>query len=168
MNQPAAPALRDIHLPPEPAWWPPAPGWWLLAVAVLLLAFVLGRWLLQRLRARRWRRQVEAELDAIAARHAGPDDGVALAAGVSQLLRRASRVLDPRAVALRGEGWLAFLDDQLPQADAAAAPFRSGAGRVLADLPYQPAAASRTVDGPALVALARCWLRSALGKRSHA
>ena len=168
MSEPAGPALRDIHLPPEPSWWPPAPGWWLLAIAALLLAFVLGRWLLQRLRARHWRRQVEAELDAIAARHAGAGDGVALATGVSQLLRRASRVLDPHAVALRGEDWLSFLDRQLPEAEAAAAPFRSGAGRVLADLPYRPARASEVVDGPALVALARRWLRSALGKRSHA
>jgi hypothetical protein len=168
VSEAAAPALRDIHLPPEPAWWPPAPGWWLLAVVVLLLAFVLGRWLLQRLRARRWRSQVEAELDAIAARHAGPGAGVALAAGISQLLRRASRVLDPRAVALRGDDWLAFLDHQLPETEAAAAPFRSGAGRVLADVPYRPAGASDAVDGPALVALARRWLRAALGKRDHA
>src|SRR5690606_27121013 len=34
MNPAAAPDLRDIHLPPAPAWWPPAPGWWLLAILV--------------------------------------------------------------------------------------------------------------------------------------
>ncbi|WP_152413228.1 DUF4381 family protein, partial [Xanthomonas graminis] len=37
--------LRDVHLPPAPAWWPPAPGWLLLGAAVLLaLGIAFGLW----------------------------------------------------------------------------------------------------------------------------
>jgi len=29
--------LRDVHLPPDPAWWPPALGWWIVVLATIAL-----------------------------------------------------------------------------------------------------------------------------------
>jgi hypothetical protein len=159
------PQLRDIHLPPEPSWWPPAPGWWLLAIVALALAILASRWLLRIARERLWRRRVHAELDRIAATHAAHADPVRLAAQVSQLLRRASRVVEPSAVAFGDDAWLAFLDGQLPQARRAAAPFRSGAGRALVDAPYRRAGDAAAFDAQALLDLARAWLHAALPRR---
>jgi hypothetical protein len=157
------PDLRDIHLPPDPSWWPPAPGWWILAL-VLLAAIGFGAWMLVReWRERQWRRRVAAELERIAATHAAQP--VQLATEVSQLLRRASLLIEPGAAALEGDAWLAFLDRQI---DGGAATkqkvrFQSDAGRALLDAPYRraddPAA---NVDANALLDLARGWLKRAL------
>lgn len=171
MNAPAGPDLRDIHLPPPPSWWPPAPGWWLLAL-VLLAVIAAGIWmLLRQWRDRRWRRRVAAELDRIAAMHAAQPDNVRLATDVSQLLRRATRLLEPGAAALQGEAWLAFLDRQFDATSASGEPrFRTDAGRALIDAPYRRAgdAAMSPVDAPALLGLARDWLKRALPRRqSH-
>lgn len=153
--------LRDIHLPPAPSWWPPAPGWWLLAALALACLAFAGYRLRRHLAARRWRRRVRAELDRIAAAHRTGTDPAALAAAVSQLLRRVTRLLDPGAVAARDEEWLAFLDRRLG-ADAKA--FRNGVGRALVDAPYRRAddAVLREVDAGGLIALARDWLDAAL------
>lgn len=167
MNPAAGPELRDIHLPPAPSWWPPAPGWWLLALIVCALAFLLVRWALRRARERRWRRQVQAELERIARTHAAQPDPVRLASEVSQLLRRASRLIEPQAVALRDEAWLGFLDQRLPPERAAQAPFQRGAGRALVDAPYRRAddPAIAALDARALLDLARDWLAHALPRR---
>ena len=157
------PDLRDIHLPPDPSWWPPAPGWWILAI-VLLAAISFGAWMLVReWRERQWRRRVAAELDRIAATHGAQP--VQLAAEVSQLLRRASLLIEPNAAALEGDAWLAFLDRQIDGGTATKADvrFQSDAGRALIDAPYRrvddPAA---NVDTGALIGLARSWLKRAL------
>ena len=159
MNPASVPELRDIHLPPPPGWWPPAPGWWLLALlALLALAYGL-RWLWRRERRRRWRRRVRAELEKIAAMHARGADPLCLATDLSHLLRRASLLLDPRAAALRGEDWLAFLDAHLP---AGSTTFR-GEGKALVDAPFRrPGDAESAVDAATLLALARRWFAHAL------
>ena len=166
-NSAPGPALRDIHLPPPPAWWPPAPGWWLLAALACVLLFFAARWLLRRRRERRWCRHIHAELERIAAMHTAPADAVQCATQVSQLLRRVSRLIEPAAVVLRDEAWLGFLDAQLPTMHAAAAPFRSGAGRVLIDAPYRRVTdpANAAFDTYALLDLARTWLDAALPRR---
>ncbi|HNR91190.1 MAG TPA: DUF4381 domain-containing protein [Dokdonella sp.] len=144
------PVLRDIHLPADPSWWPPAPGWWLLA-AIGLAVIAFGIWrIVHATRRRRWRNAVIGELDAIARRHAEGGDAARLAAELSILLRRAARLVDARATTLQGDDWLAFLDAQL-DTDA----FTRGAGHVLADAPWQRAAA---FDTDAVLALVRRWL----------
>jgi hypothetical protein len=171
MSAPVGPELRDIHLPPAPAWWPPAPGWWLLATLVLVALFFGVRWLWRRRQQQRWYRRVQIELERVVATHAARPDPTALASAISQLLRRASLLVDPRAAAFRGDTWLDFLDANLPAADAANAPFRSGAGRVLVDAPYRRTndPTAPPMDAPALIALARGWLAHALrGRASHA
>jgi hypothetical protein len=158
------PELRDIHLPPEPSWWPPAPGWWLLALIALALIVVAARWLLRRRRERQWRQRIHAELDRIATTQAAQPDPIRLAADVSQLLRRASLLIEPQAAALRDEAWLKFLDERLADGNAA---FQKGAGRLLVDAPYRRAAdpAVQALDAHALLDLARAWLRAALPRR---
>ena len=162
----AGPELRDIHLPPDPSWWPPAPGWWLLAVLVVALLWYGARWLQRRARARRWRKRVHAELERIAHAHVGGSDNALLAADLSQLLRRTARLIEPDAVALRDEAWLAFLDAQLPSARAAASPFSSGIGRVLIDAPYRSATdpVLQRLDARALLDLVRDWLAAVLAR----
>jgi len=173
MSAPATPGpqLRDIHLPPDPSWWPPAPGWWLLAALLIGLIVLAARWLLRRRRERQWHRRIEAELDRIAATHAAQADSIRLAADVSQLLRRASILIEPNAAALRDEAWLKFLDEQLPAGSAAAerTSFQSDAGRLLIDAPYRRATdpAAQALDARALVELARTWLGVALPRRGR-
>lgn len=152
------PVLRDIHLPPEPGWWPPAPGWWLLAALVLVVVAILVVRGLRSVRARRWRRRIRAEVEHIAARHAAQPDAARLAAELSGVMRRASLLLDPRAAALRGEEWLAFLD-----ARAGADTFRSGPGRALIDAPYRRVA---EFDTEALVGAVRAWLARVLADQA--
>lgn len=154
------PTLRDIHLPPDPGWWPPAPGWWILGVFALVLLVLFLRVLRSRARERRWQHSVVIEVDRIAARHAAKPDPAQLAADLSQLLRRASLLLDPRAAALQGEAWLGFLDARLG-GDA----FSQGVGRVLVDAPWRRAP---TLDADALLVLTRSWLTRALaGPHRH-
>ncbi|MBN8482894.1 MAG: DUF4381 domain-containing protein, partial [Xanthomonadales bacterium] len=83
------------------------------------------------------------------------------AGDLSNLLRRAARVLDPAAAALPGEAWLRFLDGRVG-GDA----FACGAGRVLVDAPWRKSA---ELDADALVALVRDWLtRAFVAERRHA
>jgi hypothetical protein len=109
MIQPSAPAsgpaLRDIHLPPEPSWWPPAPGWWVVGALLLLLAWMLGWWWRRRRRAARWRRQVMGELDLLARQHQQGGDDAALASELNALLRRVARQHEPGAIRQRGDAW---------------------------------------------------------------
>ena len=168
MSAQPGPDLRDIHLPPDPSWWPPAPGWWLLAIVLLVLAVFATRTLLRAWRERRWRRRVAAELDRIAALHASQPDPVRLAADVSQLLRRAALLIEPSAAALHGEDWLAFLDRQFDEGTAGepVARFRTDTGRALNDAPYRRGDDPATsVDAPALLGLARAWLKRVLPRR---
>lgn len=120
---PAAPdalPLRDVHLPPAPAWWPPAPGWWMVFAAVALIA---AAWWWRRRRIHRRRLAIEALFD-------GGVDAVdgssARIAAMSELLRRAARQRDPRADRLAGDDWLRFLD-----ADQRMPVFSAGVGRTL-------------------------------------
>lgn len=133
--------LRDVHLPPAPAWWPPAPGWWMLAAA-LLLAIVAALFVRMRRRQRvqRWQRQFDA-----ATRTGEPPAQVA---AVSELLRRAAQRRDPAAAALQGEDWLRFLDGGDKRQD-----FSTGPGRVLLDGGYRPSVDPAQVQ--ALLPLAR-------------
>jgi hypothetical protein len=153
MNPATGPILRDIHLPPPP-WWPPAPGWWLVAALCVLcgiFAFVYAR---RRVRRRRQRRAVLAELDRGIA--AAGDDPAALAAALSRFLRRLTRHIAPAAAAYPGERWLAWLDER-----AGSDEFRRGVGRVLLEAPFRRDA---RYDTAALIALVRRFARIVLAQ----
>lgn len=152
---PPGPVLRDIHPPPPPSWWPPAPGWWGLAVLVILL--LLGAaWLRRYLtRRRRWL-QARAELQAAAERHASDGDDAALAASLSQLLRRTARLHDPASAAAGDARWTDLLRRLAP--DAACAERLS----TLEPAMYRPDAG---IDAAATLDAARRWLRRNLVRR---
>jgi membrane protein implicated in regulation of membrane protease activity len=159
MNAPPnGPELRDIHLPPPPPWWPPAPGWWLLAAVIVALAIVAIVYWRRRLRRRRAIAMVSAELDTAATRFASDGDRQALAASVSQLLRRIARQHDASAVTLRGAAWMALLQSLAPKLDIT----------VLGSLDeavYRPRAASDVV---AALPTARRWVSMALAREPRA
>ncbi len=151
------PELRDIHLPAEPSWWPPAPGWWilaLLAIAVIFWCIVLLR---RRLSLRRWQKQILGELDRIDAGAESAKHAPIVISELSQLLRRASRLVDVNASSLRGNAWLGFLDSILGGDE-----FSNGPGRNLLDGPYQREA---HVDVKPLLDLVRRWLKRVVETR---
>lgn len=154
MLQPApGPKLRDIHLPPEPAWWPPAPGWWSLAALLLVLSVLAIVWWRRRRRTLRLRREVLGELERIAQRHQRDGDAAALAGALHQLLRRVARQHDAQAAQQRGEAWRQTLA-RVP-VDAATLQRLLALEQQL----YRPPAA---FDHAASVAAVRTWLQSAV------
>jgi hypothetical protein len=148
MNPQALDALRDIHLPPPPAWWA-MPEIWAAAVLVAIAA----AWYAYRMLRHRLLRKALRELSILAAAHARDGDAAGLARGLSQLLRRHAIACFPQAgiEGLAGNDWLVFLDTHGGN-DA----FTRGAGTVLETLPYQ---AAGSVDAEALVGAVRCWLQ---------
>ena len=146
MSSPDLP-LRDIHLPADIGLWPLAPGWWLLLGLLILCALALL--LVVRFRQRRrLRRLALCRLEEL--NHLPEPQ---LATALSRLLRQAaiSHFPSHEIAGLTGQGWLEFLDR--PFTDQ---PFSSGVGHCLSDAPYRPAV---QIDGPALVALCRFWLK---------
>ena len=154
---PSGPELRDIHLPADPSWWPPAPGWWIVAAIVLGLTTWAALALRRRADKRRWQKQIIGEFERIAADPTFKARGPLLISEVSQLLRRASRLVDPAAPSLRGKAWLGFLDSILGSDE-----FSNGPGRALLEGPYQRDA---SIDVDALLNLARRWIKRVVETR---
>lgn len=136
--------LRDIHASVAPAWWPPAPGWWMVMAVVVLALAALFAWRWRRVRRRR---RHEHAFDAAVAAAVSPAQQIA---AISELLRRAGRLLDPSADRLQGEAWLAFLD-----ADDAAPRFSGDAAALLIDGPFRRDADPVAVDALRRTARAR-------------
>lgn len=151
---PAGPELRDIHLPADPSWWPPAPGWWMLAVLVVGLALWLCLWMRRLARRRQWRQRILRELDRVAADDSLKSNTPALIAELSQLLRRAGRMIRAESASLRGNAWLDFLDSIVGSDE-----FSNGPGRALLDGPYQR---ESTQNHQVLIDLVRRWMLRAL------
>ncbi len=135
--------LRDIHMPPAPAWWPPAPGWWIALVALLVAAGGLAWWLARR---RRRARAVARLFDDALAQAATPGERVA---AISGLLRRAARRIDPHADRLQGEDWLRFLDQGRAQ------PTLAGHGPLLLEGAFRPDVPADQVEALRIAARAR-------------
>lgn len=142
--------LRDVHLPPAPAWW--AVPEWVFAAAICALLLLL--W--QALRHRR-HRNLRVALRALAALESAYKldlDTTRLVSGVSRLLRSYAIARFPQAgiEGLTGTAWLCFLD---AHGDKGA--FTSGAGMVLETRPYQLRGGA---DTTALLAAVRRWLKA--------
>lgn len=143
--------LRDIHGAPPAPWWPPAPGWWVVAVLLLLaLGWGVRHYLLAR--RRRLRRQRLLDHLDLLVRTLDPErEPRAYLAAVNGLLKLvALRAFPERDCApMRGNGWVAFLAEGLPESANAAA------FEPLAEGPYQP---SPRFDPQPLTASARQWI----------
>lgn len=152
--------LRDIHGAPAVPWWPPAPGWWVVAaVAVTLLVFV-GYLGVRYLRRRRKANAILGELEMLDSRFAEGQDSVGLARDLSIFVRRLALLYDGQAVSgLHGVRWLTYLDDS-----GGTNGFTQGVGRVLADVPYQPAP---SFDASALIDLVRAWATTMLARHAR-
>lgn len=150
------PALRDIHLPPEPSWWPPAPGWWLLLVLLLVLATSAVWWWRRWRRAARARQRVLNEVEQLRVRHQRDADGVRLAGDLHQLLRRVARAHDPRVAQHQGAAWRATLARVPVAATTLQQLLALEQAMYRADAPFDAARALAAVDA---------WLRLALRRR---
>jgi hypothetical protein len=144
------PELRDIHLPPAPAWWPPAPGWWALAV-LLLVALGISVWLWRRRRRQRADEHVVLlELDALMQRWR--DQPAKLAADLHQLLRRVALRYDASAGQRQGVAWRETLA-QVPVTTATLDQLMT-----IEQAMYRP---DVVLDVDAVVTATREWLRAA-------
>jgi len=154
------PALRDIHLSPDPAFWPPAPGWWLITVLLLMLLI----WLAVKARYLYYshcqRRELSKEIEKLDL-ECGKQEDARFAAGLSGLLRRLALLRFPpdQVAALSGNDWLHFLDQHGGQQQ-----FQNGPGQVLAEAPYAP---DQTLDRVALTTLVTAWIRHNTKRMRH-
>ena len=142
--------LKDIHLPAPIGWWPPAPGWWLLPVLILIL------WLLVRYLYRRLTRKTAINAAETLLKSLGQQtDTLQTLTALSALLRRTALSIDDRrhVASLRGNDWLEYLDRSLPEPA-----FSQGIGRCLADAHYQPVVTD-DIDISALIDLCERWLK---------
>jgi len=126
--------LRDYHLPEAISWWPPAPGWWLLTALTIGVA---AAWLWWRRRGRggaHASRLASLELARLRARWRADADATAFLRGLSQLTRRfvLARFPGEPVAGLCGDDWLRYLAGKSGEPA-----FVDGAGRRLADAPYQ-------------------------------
>jgi len=144
------PALRDIHLPPAPAWWPPAPGWWIVAL-LALLCIGAGLWLWRGHRRRRESKQaLVAAVDALVAQHRQRPQK--LAAELHALLRRAALRMDSANSRQGGEAWRETLASVLQD------PSTLDALMMLEAVMYKPKA---DLDIDVTAAAVRRWLLAA-------
>ena len=83
-------ALRDIHLPETVGLWPLAPGWWVLAAVLFGVSLFFFVWI--RARRRSPNRTALALVEDLSQRFDEDHDAVALATGLSEVLRRMALV----------------------------------------------------------------------------
>ncbi len=138
MEQDPLAQLRDIHLPEAVSLWPLAPGWWLLLILCALATGALVWWVVQRARAKRYRKLAVAELEASYQNFQRSDDTAAYISASQEILRRAAlyRYAEQRAsiAPLSGSAWISFLDSCVDQQQ-----FTSKFGDALHEAHYQPA-----------------------------
>jgi hypothetical protein len=148
--------LRDLALPPPVSWWPVQPGWWVLAAgtAVALAIAMLQAW--RRHQAAAYRRAADRELMAIE-RLIGEVDGAALAARISELLKRAALAAYGRetVAGLSGTAWLTFLDRSATTTEFSSDAGHAVSGAIFGTVPLP----FGRVQQLAVAAAARRWIR---------
>ncbi|MBT8148396.1 MAG: DUF4381 domain-containing protein [Gammaproteobacteria bacterium] len=145
-------ALPPLAMPEPVSWWPPAVGWWLLAALLLLLLIVIWRKAQQYWQSRRLRQRLQAELADYYRAWQNDADSARYLHRSNALLRRCVQhyFAGRMAVALRGEDWLAALDQLV-----ATPCLQSDSGRQLLCV-YEK---SPTIDVPTLHRLLQQWLQ---------
>ncbi len=123
--------LRDVHLPPDPAWWPPAFGWWLLVLLILAGVLWAAYRAIRSYRKRAPIRSARALLtDLFDAYKAGQLTATEYLHQGNELLKRLLvRGFGRQEYArLSGDNWLAELDRVSESQN-----FTTGSGRVLGE-----------------------------------
>ena len=150
--------LEEIGVPDPVPFRPETAGWYLLAgVAVATLLWSVWRFY-RKWRSDAYRREGLRELSEIEGLIGEDATRPQALQSVPELLKRVALVAYPRAqvAELSGGAWLGFLDGTVGSTE-----FTHGAGRMLPELAYDPAAASTitVTDARNLVALAGAWIR---------
>ena len=146
--------LKDIPAPPPVSYAPQTAGWWVVGGLIVLglLLYAFFRW--RKWRRNRYRREAQAELEAIerATNDASTRDE-ALAA-LPALVKRTVLSWAPRqeVAPLSGEAWLRYLDRTYARGG-----FVQGPGRQLDALAYGPGEISGD-ELHALIALLHHWI----------
>ena len=117
------PELRDIHLPEGVSAFPPAYGWWVILGGILLLLLLTELFLIVRRKSKK--RYALRLLDNVMSANI-----IAAAAQSSEILRRICVFKYPKAAALFGQEWIAFLNSHAPK------PLPKKAAELLLNAPY--------------------------------
>ena len=141
--------MHGLSEPEAVSWMPQTPGWWILLGWFFAVVLLVGRHVVLRRRANRYRRRAEKALGKIAAEAAA--DPAAAASNIATLLKHTALTAYPRAkvASLHGDDWAQFLCESSnndPVVVRAASRFALAA--------YRPDA-----DASELVAPARRWIR---------
>ena len=131
--------LKDVAQPANPGWWPPVPGWWLLLFCILLLGFMLYRFIKahsERKSRDSWRRSALAEHQRLLESVEDVEDRAQSVAELSMLMRRVALAVEPRQriAPLTDEQWLLKLD-----AIGRTTEYSNGVGTILYRHQYQRA-----------------------------
>lgn len=147
----------DIHLPGPVSAWPPAPGWWLLLVVIMLAVFAAV--IIWRQRQQNQQRRHECLLQLHNLRSHFDKTDAQACAQINEILKLYCQQYFPQAVALHGQAWVDFLNQNSP-----VPLFSNQSARALAEAPYAPARADwRQHYGELndLLTLAQRWLKNA-------
>ena len=151
MNEDLLSQLRDIHAAPDVPWWPPAPGWWILALVVLVLLVLLGRFAVARRRVRQRRKQRLNWVDFLNVMVNPEEEPQAYLSMLNRIFKLVAMEAFPgeHCAAMTGSEWVGFLTRKLesePSVDAL---------DVLANGPFDP---RPEYDPDTVSALARTWI----------
>ena len=150
LNLPQLMELMHGLSEPEPvSWMPETPGWWILLGWLTAVVVLVGRHIVLRRRANRYRRRAEKALGKIAAETLS--NPAVAAASISTLLKHTALIAYPRAevASLHGDDWAQFLCESSNND-----PLVVGAASSFGLAAYRPDA-----DASELVAPARRWIR---------
>ena len=148
MNQPE---LRDIHLPDAVSWWPPAPGWWLLALLILIMAFMMPA-MIKRLKSKPLNKLALSEFRKIELSFQAHQNKTQLAQDISVLLRRICLSYKPgrEAASLTGQQWIEYLNAMTENPC-----FSDQLAEVLFNAPYQKQTEFNSHD---LISSCKTWI----------